>query len=590
MNSTDYLYLIKTIEDNKVQLATKVDIVDGVSMSGGKICAVLKRYTPPVDMGEALADIQKFSDAVSPAVKTIGKKSSGKVYTDHIGNQFDTVFQMCAYYKISESKYRSRLSTGWTQEEALTGVRKKKQVMDHLGNVFDSRSDMCQYYGIRESLFRARINDGKTVEEALLGVEEENTNFVEDHLGNKFKNISQMCKAYGVRLDSYCQRKNRGWSLEEILTGKRKSTPVSDHKGVSYPDLDDMCSEYGVPKQTYLRRIDLGWTIEEALTGIRKDSVFYDHLGNLYLSQKEMCESYGVKVGTFRARLKKGYTLEEALTVDIGNQRKNSVVDHCGKQFTSVQDMCDAYGVKKSTYQNRIRNGCSLEEALTGKRKKADVPKLPKPPKIRPPKIERPKKIVDCSVTDHLGNVYSDLKGMCQAYGIRVDTFKSRLKTGKTLEEALTRTPSMVTTNIPCQDHLGNHYISQAEMARAYGLTKEQFIARKRNGWDIERILTTPVGGRSQKNFVFKGVSYLSKKDFCVKNGLNYDVFIHRINAGLTVEQAVAAHEQSKERPQTEAIDHNGIKYPTIKKMCEVYGISVPTFKYRLSHGWDLKS
>ena len=40
MSATDFLYLIKTIEDNKVQLVTKIEIVDGVAMSEGRICAV----------------------------------------------------------------------------------------------------------------------------------------------------------------------------------------------------------------------------------------------------------------------------------------------------------------------------------------------------------------------------------------------------------------------------------------------------------------------------------------------------------------------------------------------------------------------
>lgn len=596
MSATEFLYLIKTIEDNKVQLVTKIDVVDGVVMSEGRICAVLKRYTPPVDMSEALADIQKFSASVPTVVKQLGRKTSGKVYKDHLGNEFETVFQMCAYYKISESKYRSRMANGWSQEEALTGVRKKKQIADHLGNIFDSKTDMCQFYGIRESLFNARLNAGKTLEEALVGIEEESKFTIEDHLGNKYKNVSQMCKAYGVRLDSYCQRKKRGWSLEEILTGKKKSEPVIDHKGVSYPDIEEMCLEYGVQKTTYLSRINKGWTIEEALTGVRKDSVVYDHLGNMYLTQKEMCERYGIKLGTFRARMKSGLTLEAALTTDIGEPGSSgkTVSDHVGNTYQSIKEMCAAYAVNTSTYQCRIRNGYTVEEALTGNREKVVQLKPPKVPtnKVDQPakKVAPPKKPKD-SVTDHLGNEYGSILEMCQAYGIRVDTFKYRLKHGSSLEDALTRTPSMVTTNIPCQDHLGNQYISQTEMARAYGLTKEQFIARKRNGWDIKRILTTPISsGRSGSSFVHDGVTYSSKKDFCEKNGLNYDVFIHRTNAGMSIEEAFAAGLGVKSTRRASVMDHKGNTFPTMKEMCSSYGVSVGTYKYRLKQGWDLEA
>lgn len=597
MSTTDFLYLIKTIEDNKVQLATKIDTVDGVVMSEGRICAVLKRYTPPVDMAEALADIRKFSATVPAIVKQLGKKASGKIYTDHIGNEFETVFQMCAYYKISESKYRSRMASGWSQEEALTGVRKKKQVTDHLGNVFDSRTDMCQFYGIRESLFKARMNAGKTIEEALLGVEDESELAVEDHLGNKYKNVSQMCKAYGVRLDTYCHRKNRGWSLSEILTGKRKAEPVTDHKGISYPDVEEMCLEYGVKKVNYLTRISKGWAVEEALTGIKKDSVVYDHLGNMFLTQKEMCENYGIKLGTFRVRMRNGFTLEEALTTAIGEPRRNNgkmVSDHLGNTYSSIKEMCNAYSVKDSTYQYRIRNGYTVEEALTGNRKKLVPPSPLKVLEVEKQKLEKksetPKK-PENSIIDHLGNQYGSTLEMCQAYGIRVDTFKYRMKHGSSLEEALTRVPSMVTTNIPCQDHMGNQYISQAEMARAYGLTKEQFIGRKRSGWNLERILTTPInGGKSNKSFVINGISYSSKKEFCKKNGLNYDVFIHRTNAGMSMEEALEAGSKVKHFKKDTIVDFKGESFATIKEMCAAYGISVATYKYRLKQGWDLET
>ena len=481
-NATEYLYLIKTIEDNKVQLVTKVDTIDGVVMSEGKLCAVLKRYTPPVDMSEVLADIQKYSDIVPSIIRQRSKKRSGKVYTDHVGNEFETVFQLCAYYKVTETNYRSRLAKGWSQEEALTGVRKEKQVTDHLGNVFNSKADMCRHYEIRDALFDARIKAGKTVKEALLGVDEESEFTVEDHLGNKYKNVSEMCSAYGVRLDSYCHRKKRGWTLEEALVGRRNTEQVTDHKGNSFPDINEMCLEYGVQRNTYTRRINNGWTVEEALTGVKKDAVIYDHLGNMFLTQKDMCESYGIKLGTFRVRMRNGYTLEEALTTPVS--------------------------------------------------------------KSSPSKGNKPKPVKPKPVTDHLGNEYPGKKEMCQAYGIRVGTFNQRIKSGKSLEEALTRTPSMITTNIPCQDHLGNCYNSQVEMARAYGLTKEQFIARKRQGWDVKRILTTPVNG-NRKAVEFNGISYASMKELCKKNGLNYDAFVHRTNAGMSIEEAVAACQKS---------------------------------------------
>lgn len=66
-NTQEFLYLIKTIEDDKLQLVTKTDTAEGVILSEGKLCAVLKRYTLPVDTACVSADIQRFSGAAPAA-------------------------------------------------------------------------------------------------------------------------------------------------------------------------------------------------------------------------------------------------------------------------------------------------------------------------------------------------------------------------------------------------------------------------------------------------------------------------------------------------------------------------------------------
>ena len=254
MDATSFLFLIKTIEDNKVQITTNIEEKEGVVYSEGKICAVLKRYTPPIDMMEAFSDIQKYSRVKTAA----GINKYGKVFQDHLGNVFDSIFQMCSYHSVSVAKYNSRINRGWSIEEALTGEREKKKVFDHLGNEFDTKSDMCQHYGIPLSRFNARINAGHTIEEALQGLPDDQEKMVEDHLGNKYTNATQMCKHYGVRMDLYCARKKRGWTLEEALTGRKKDKSFFDHKGNNYDSLADLCATYEVSPTNYQNRIRAG--------------------------------------------------------------------------------------------------------------------------------------------------------------------------------------------------------------------------------------------------------------------------------------------------------------------------------------------
>lgn len=44
-------------------------------------------------------------------------------------------------------------------------------------------------------------------------------------------------------------------------------------------------------------------------------------------------------------------------------------VDYLGNSYSSISDMCKAYGVRYDTYRTRLNLGWSKEEALKGKRK-----------------------------------------------------------------------------------------------------------------------------------------------------------------------------------------------------------------------------
>ncbi len=44
----------------------------------------------------------------------------------------------------------------------------------------------------------------------------------------------------------------------------------------------------------------------------------------------------------------------------------------------------------------------------------------------------------------------------------------------------------------PCTDHLGNKFKTAKDMCVFYGIPESTYMSRKRQGWDLERILTTP--------------------------------------------------------------------------------------------------
>lgn len=94
-------------------------------------------------------------------------------------------------------------------------------------------------------------------------------------------------------------------------------------------------------------------------------------------------------------------------------------------------------------------------------------------------------------VDDRLFRTASELS---ITYGIVWSTIRKRLKKGMSLSDAV-HTPLVEhhRNGKSTKDHLGNEYDSLGEMLLKYNMTYENYSSRKSAGWDLCRILTTPV-------------------------------------------------------------------------------------------------
>lgn len=230
----------------------------------------------------------------------------------------------------------SGMSKSWsTRRLSSKGVLSKKQFLrlfvretnevEYNGKVYGSYSLLAKDLGISHSHMSKCLSKGMSIDEI---VEEYNSKYSTDHLGNKFNTRKDMLKYWGISSSSYQDRINRGWSIEKSLSTPTKSIrrpqEYTDFKGNVFPTATSMAKEYGVALVTLLKLLDKGNTPEEAtyLLSQRasKRSEYVDHLGVKFSSRTEMLETYGVKYGTFFRRLKYGWSLEEALT---GKRKKD---------------------------------------------------------------------------------------------------------------------------------------------------------------------------------------------------------------------------------------------------------------------------
>lgn len=186
-----------------------------------------------------------------------------------------------------------------------------------------------------------------------------------------------------------------------------------------------------------------------------------DHKGQVFESIASMCRHWNIDAHTLKARIKSGLTVGEALEGKVKDKLSKVAIDHDGKQFKTVQDMCDYWGVPMYTYYDRINNsGLSTKLALTKK----------------------------TQYKDHQGNKFNSEKEMCKHWNINNGTFRDRINKGHSLKEALT-IPSKELCGVRCKDHEGTVFSSVMKMCEHWGVTAAIYANRGQLKWGIGEIL-----------------------------------------------------------------------------------------------------
>ena len=145
------------------------------------------------------------------------------------------------------------------------------------------------------------------------------------------------------------------------------------------------------------------------------------------------------------------------------------IADHQGRKFKSCEEMCDFWGVDLDAYRCRVHSlKWTKERALTTPVKTRSRLTLP--------------------TTDHEGQNFESFEQLARFYAMCPDTLKHRLKSGMSLEQALT-TPARRGQHVQCKDHLGNVYYTFTDMCERWGVRYTTFISRLNRGLSIEECL-----------------------------------------------------------------------------------------------------
>lgn len=220
-----------------------------------------------------------------------------------------------AYAQLSSKGVVSKNLFKELVSKNLTPIPDRSKSIKHSGKSYRSFRSLSIELGIPSKYLRERVAEGKTIEEA---VEMYKPRTVTDHLGVSYDSLAEMSEKWGISLGVYYRRENKGWSLKKILTtpakaGYKRGKEYTDFKGKVYSSAVSISKEYGISTVTFKKLLSEGKTSEE-ITKELSQQVIKDHLGNVYPSFVKLADAYGVDASVFRNRQKRGWSLEEALT------------------------------------------------------------------------------------------------------------------------------------------------------------------------------------------------------------------------------------------------------------------------------------
>lgn len=149
---------------------------------------------------------------------------------------------------------------------------------------------------------------------------------------------------------------------------------ITDHRGRKFKSCEEMCDFWGVDLDVYRCRVhSLKWTKERALTTIVKTRIriklpTVDHQGRSFENFEQLARNYAMCPKTLKNRLKNGMSLEEALTMPVRRGQHVQCKDHLGTVYWTFTDMCERWGTKYNTFISRLNRGLSVEECLKKER------------------------------------------------------------------------------------------------------------------------------------------------------------------------------------------------------------------------------
>ncbi len=186
---------------------------------------------------------------------------------------------------------------------------------------------------------------------------------------------------------------------------------------------------------------------------------------------------------TFINRVREGKSIEEALSSPKGRTLISHLGSHIvdGVEYENLPSIARAYGLKESLIYRRYYRGLRGTELLPPKLRKNYAPPPPKP---KPPSKWQ---------IEVKGVVYRSIKDACRKLGIQAHTYRNRLNRGCTVEQSFGLEPIPKKPRISSTLYeIDGEKLCLDDISKKYNINPTTFKRRVEKGMAIKEAATAP--------------------------------------------------------------------------------------------------
>ena len=346
--------------------------------------------------------------------------------------RFQSIAEAARHYGINPGTLQLRLKSGMKPEDAVNPDNLLNEKIEFRGVQYETKKSLSEHYRIPYKTFYNRYEQlGWTVEQALeLEPAPErpcayNASRIE-YRDMEFVSLTDVDSYLGRATGYTSMCLSKDWSLEEIFGDKERpkqqvwNRKEIEYEGVIYPSQIAIADAFGIERKVFEHRLKSGWELKDALRNENNSKRSVQCEGVQYASIRDLARAYDMDAELVWGRINRKWTPEQAVGIQPEPNLRlltptNAVkVKVEGVEYSSVEAVCAYYGVDKSTYYGRLNRGATVEQAL-------GLEEMP----------------VQTHTAFELNGVfYTSHKDAERRLGLPESTISSRLKLGKTIEEA----------------------------------------------------------------------------------------------------------------------------------------------------------